>query len=280
MRRSLLTAFLFTGLTLSSPAGVVRSGFDSASLGRNDDSSSAARPLGFSNSINFGGASYSKLFVNNNGNVTFDAALSAFTPFGLGSLNRAIIAPFFADVDTRNSLSGVTAYGIGAVNGYEAFGVSWRDVGYYNRKADKLNSFQLVLINRPDTGTGNFDIEFNYDRIQWETGDTSGGVNGLGGSSAGIGYANSPGLPAFELTGSGNPGSFLDSNSDTGLIYSSNVGVDGRFLFQVRNGTVMHCDGLTPIPEPAAIGFGLALLGVCAQGRFRSRRAAVGTAQG
>lgn len=243
-------------------------------MGRNDDSSSAARPLGFANPINFGGTSFTKAFVNNNGNITFDAALSAFTPFGIGSLNRAIIAPFFADVDTRNAASGIATYGNAIIDGQQAFGVTWQDVGYYNRKADKLNSFQLVLIDRSDTGAGNFDIEFNYDRIQWETGDGSGGVNGLGGTSAGVGYANAPGLSAFELPGSGVAGSFLDSNTTTGLIYSSNVGVAGRFLYHVRDGIVVTCTdpGVAPIPEPATAAFGLALLGVCAGGRFRRGR--------
>lgn len=279
MIRALLAAFIATGLTFTSHAGVVRSGFDAGSMGRNDDSSSASRSLGFSNTINFGGTSYSKLYVNNNGNVTFDAALSAFTPFGVGSLNRAIIAPFFADVDTRNSASGIATYGTSLVDGNEAFGVTWRDVGYYNRKADKLNSFQLVLINRPDTGAGNFDIEFNYDSIQWESGDGSGGVNGIGGTSAGIGYANAPGLAAFELPGSGVAGSFLDSNTTTGLIYNSNIGLNGRYLYHVRDGVVTMCGDLTPIPEPATAGFGLALAGICLGGRLRPARNSGSTAR-
>jgi hypothetical protein len=274
MKRTLLAALTASAFTLATHAGVVRSGFDAGSMGRNDDSSSAARPLGFSNAINFGGSSYTRAFVNNNGNITFDAALSAFTPFGLGSLNRAIIAPFFADVDTRNAASGIATYGTSFVDGYEAFGVTWKDVGYYNRGADKLNSFQLVLINRPDTGAGNFDIEFNYDRIQWETGDRNGGVGGLGGTSAGVGYANAPGLAAFELPGSGVAGSFLDSNTATGLIYSSNVGVNGRFLYRVRDGVVVTCapPAPSPIPEPTTAVFGLALFGVCVGRRFRRGR--------
>jgi Nidogen-like len=270
MKRAFLAAFLAAGLTLTAQAGVVRSGFNAGTLGRTDDASSASKPLGFSGAINFGGNTYNKVF-DNNGNVTFDAALSAFTPFGIGSLNRAIIAPFFADVDTRNTASGITAYGTGTVDGYGAFGVTWKDVGYYNQKADKLNTFQLVLIDRADTGAGNFDIEFNYDKIQWETGDSSGGINGLGGTSAGIGYANAPGQPVFELPGSGVSGSFLDSNSATGLIYGSNVGMNGRFIYHVRDGMVV-CDVFTPIPEPATLGFGLALAGICVGGRFRSAR--------
>ncbi len=52
--------------------------------------------------------------------------------------------------------------------GRDAFGVTWGGVGYHSYYTDKLNAFQLLLVDRPDTGTGNFDIHFNYDQIQWE----------------------------------------------------------------------------------------------------------------
>ena len=268
MKRLLLAALVFSGIATGSFAGIVRSGFDASSMGRNDDSSSDRRPLGFSNAINFGGANYTSLYVNNNGNVTFDGALSAFTPFGIATLNRAIIAPFFADVDTRNALSGIAAYGTGTVDGFQAFGVTWKDVGYYDRKADKKNTFQLVLINRPDTGPGNFDIEFNYDKIQWEAGEASRGAGGLGGTTAGIGFANSPGALTVQVPGSGLAGAFLDSNLTTGLLHSSNVGIDGRFLYSIRNAPV----AAAPIPEPTTVVFGLALIAACACGRPRAAR--------
>ena len=53
--------------------------------------------------VNFFGEQRSSLYVNNNGNVTFDQALPQFTPLGLDGANREIIAAFFADVDTGNS---------------------------------------------------------------------------------------------------------------------------------------------------------------------------------
>ncbi len=269
MKLPLLAVLAATSLMSELSAGVVRSGFESASLGRNDDSSSIARSLEFSSAINFGGTSFTELYVNNNGNVTFTSPLSAFTPFGLASLNRAVIAPFFADVDTRHAASGVTTYGTGAVDGHAAFGVTWKDVGYYNKKSDKLNSFQLVLIDRPDTGSGNFDFEFNYDKIQWEAGDASRGASGLGGTTASIGFAFPDGDSVFQLGGSGAGGSFLDANSATGLIYNTRGGTNGRYLYQVRSGEVLPP---TPIPEPASIVFGLALVAVCASGRRRRAR--------
>lgn len=55
--------------------------------------------LGFT--ANFLGQNCSQLRVNNNDNVTFDGPLSTFTPFPLPTTSIPIIAPFFADVDTR-----------------------------------------------------------------------------------------------------------------------------------------------------------------------------------
>src|SRR5207302_546597 len=73
---------------------------------------------------------------------------------------------------------------------------------------DKLNTFELALINRADTGNpDNFDIEFNYGQVQWDTGSFSGGSGGLctatTGTSARAGYANGTGLPGthYELAG-------------------------------------------------------------------------------
>lgn len=223
--------------SVSSGATRSNSGFSSNLLDRNDDLSTDLVPTGFQ--ANFFGSTYDSLYVNNNGNVTFDGPQSTYTPYGLTSTNRVIIAPFFADVDTRNTASGVTTYGIDNVNGHTAFGVNWFNVGYYAYNVDKLNTFQLVLIDRSDVSPGDFDIEFNYDQIQWETGDVSGGSGGLGGYSAHVGYSNGTGVAGsyFELAGSGVPGSFLDWNSSSGLIYNSqNSTVLGRYVFQVRNG--------------------------------------------
>ena len=79
--------------------GAIRTGFDSFALPPNDDGSSGPTAIGFP--INFFGQTFSSLFVNDNGNVTFDQPLSEFTPFSLQTTQREIMAPFFADVDTR-----------------------------------------------------------------------------------------------------------------------------------------------------------------------------------
>lgn len=218
--------------------GSIRPGFDTATLPANDDNSTGAVPLPFS--PNFFGTSYSQLFVNNNGNVTFDGPLSAFTPFDLTSTRHVIIAPFFADVDTR--VGNVLTYGNGFVDGHAAFGVTWPGVDCFAAGTNNArDNFQVVLVDRSDTGPGNFDIEFNYDGIAWETGTASGGnQNCLGGSSARAGFSQGTGNPGtfFELPGSGVPGSFLDSNP-TGLVHGNhNTSQLGRYVYPVRTGQV------------------------------------------
>jgi RHS repeat-associated protein len=211
------------------------SGCQNNALPRNDDGSTGQVSLPFT--AKYFGHDYAELYVNNNGNVTFDAPQSIYTPYTLMETGRVIIAPFFADVDTRNTASLETHYGNVTVEGHSAFCVDWVQVGYYNSKADKLNSFQLLLVDRSDVSQGAFDIEYNYDQVQWETGEASGGAGGIGGTPARVGFSN--GIDhAYEAPGSGQSGAFLDSNTSTGLIYNSRAsnGVQGRYVFHVRNG--------------------------------------------
>jgi Nidogen-like len=209
------------------------------SLLANDDGSTGAVPLPFT--ANFFGNSYGAVFINNNGNVTFNGPQSTYTPYPLLTTHIPIIAPFFADMDTRGTGSSpVTySYGDGVYAGHPTLCVDWVNVGYYSGHTDKLNSVQLLLIDRSDTGPGNFDIMFNYNQIQWETGDVSGGSGGLGGSCARVGYSNGTST-SFELPGSAVCGSFVDSNP-SGLIHGSlNSTQPGRYIFAVRNGVAPH----------------------------------------
>ncbi|MGH3753403.1 MAG: nidogen-like domain-containing protein [Pseudonocardiaceae bacterium] len=208
----------------------------------NDDGSTGSVPLGFT--FNFFGTQATQLFVNNNGNVTFNSALGTFTPSAItGNTGRPIIAPFFADVDTR--AGNVVRYGQTTFGGRPAFCVDWRNVGYYAVHTDKLNTFQLLIVDRSDVRAGDADVYFNYDQVQWETGDASGGRGGLGGVSALAGFASGSGNDNTEFTFPGSlvPGGLLDDNAVTGLDnFGTNSVIEGRHIFSIRNG-VTAVDG-------------------------------------
>jgi hypothetical protein len=155
-------------------------------------------------------------------------------------------------VDTNGPGSGLVTYGNDTVNGRNAFGVEWPAVGYYSGRVDKKNTFELVIIDRSDIAAGAFDFEFNYDQIQWETGEASGGTNGLGGSSARVGYSN--GLSgtnnvSFEFAGSAVNGAFLNGGPNALVASSLNSNVLGRYAFNSRGGTINNGN---PPPTPTA----------------------------
>ena len=273
MNKWFLAVPIFLALTpFTAEAQTVRSnaGFRRTSIPANDDGSGPLVNLGFT--INFFGQIRSSGYVNNNGNITFDSALASFTPFGLDGTRREIIAAFFGDVDTRGRGSSLVTYGNDIINGRNAFGINYVNVGYFSTRDDKLNSFQLILIDRNDLGSGNFDLELNYDKIKWETGEASGGIGGLGGVSAAVGWSNGTGLPgtSFMLPGSLIPGSFLD-NGPRSLVnrkqYTSSVGIPaGRYSFRARNGILLP--GLAIVgssiigPIPAGEPFATPLIAV------------------
>ncbi len=249
--KGFLTVFCGMALvTLPAFSAAVRdpTGAGANTLAANDDGSTGAVALGFTAS--FFGTNTSTVYVNNNGNITFTSVLSQYTPNGLATgVGQPIIAPFFADVDTRGAGSGLVTYGTGTItdaaegwNNDAFFAVEWPAVGYYGAQTDKLNTFELLLVSRPDTGAGNFDIEFNYNSIQWETGDASGGSDGLGGTSAAVGYSN--GLSGssdvyLQLPGSLVNGALINGGPDALISHDLNSTVPGRYDLQVRNGAVV-----------------------------------------
>lgn len=250
-------------------AAIHDAGLFTNTLAANDDGSTGLLGMGFT--ADFYGSSYSSLYANNNGNVTFTGSMYTYTPFDLLSTSTPIIAPFFGDVDTRGSGSGLMQYGMSTIGGRSVFGVNWIDVGYYAYGMDKTNSFQLIMTDRSDVGAGDFDFEFNYDKIQWETGGASGGSGGLGGSSARAGWSNGV-AASYEIAGSAVNGALLDSNGATGLIHHSlNSVTPGQYIFHVRNGIVAPPP---PVPEPETYAMLLAGFGMLGVARRRRKNLA------
>ena len=203
---------------------------------RNDDGSTEYDISSvFESGLNFFGNSYTKFFINTNGNVTFGGGLGTFTPQAIsGNAGSPIIAPFWADVDTREpaSIPGAPiSLDLDTIG--DVITVTWPGVNYYNLNGDLKNSFQLQLFDR---GGGDFDIAFRYRDVQWTSGDASGGV------VARAGYNANNGVDFFELPQSGNLGQMLDLENIRG-----NTGVNGLWAFQVRNG------GVVPNHAPNAV---------------------------
>jgi hypothetical protein len=256
-------AIVVSATALAANAAAIRDAalFNTNSIPANDDGSSAQVNLGFA--VNVGGTSYTSAYVNNNGNITFSGPLVAYTPTGIRTSSTPIIAPFWADVDTRSAGSSLVRYDSGTLNGAKVFGVNWIGVGYYNSQSDKLNSFQLILTDR---GAGNFTIEFNYDQILWETGSasSSGGVNGFGGNSARVGYTIGASA-AVELAGSGVNGAFLNSGPSGTRLIGNSIGstVLGRYIFNAEGGVITPSEPPTRVPLPGSLALlGLGLIGM------------------
>lgn len=267
---TLLASLLALSATNAQATAIrLNTGFNGNTLAANDDDSTGLINFGFT--IDFFGNSRTGGYVNTNGNVTLDSPLSTFTPFALSTTNREILAPFFADVDTN--AGALVTYGADTVGGRNAFGANWIDVCFFAQNCTLTNSFQLVIIDRSDITSGDFDFEFNIDDINWETGDASDGVNGLGGDSARVGWSNGSGS-TFELAGSAVNGAFL--NGGPSSLISNELNSDlsvggttmGRYFFQVRNGNVVQPPSGVPAPGALTLfGFGLIGLGLARRKR-------------
>lgn len=216
---------------------VMTGGGNAANVGqsRNDDGFSGPINLGYT--LNFFGTDYTQFYANNNGNISFGAGISAYTPNGPQGAPQPIISPFFADVDTRNLASGLMYLRNDA--GANQTIVTWDQVGYYGNHADKLNSFQLV-VRGPGyvipAGEGQYG--FFYKTMQWETGDASGGTGGFGGSEAAVGFGDGS-----------NDGYILQSSLAPGI---SRILNNHQLWFNVVNGEIIPVDN-NAVPEPMSL---------------------------
>ena len=210
-------------------------GFGEQSMPRNDDSPSIFVDLSSLfgiGGLNFFGTTHTGLYLNYNGSISFGSGITSFSPTTIsGNTSVPIIAPFWADVDIRNTTDpspGTNLIWWDLDHANRTFTATWDDVGYYSQHNDKTNAFQLRLVGK-DT-PGDFDIYFYYESINWLTGDASGGSGGMGGNMARAGYSSGNGKNFKEISESGTAAmANLESLGNAGA---------GVFLFEVRNGAV------------------------------------------
>jgi hypothetical protein len=194
----------------------------------NDDYSSNQISIPFN--FTFYGVNYNSLFINNNGNISFVSPYPTFTANPFPDATYNMIAPFWGDVDTRDSSFGTTG-SIGNVY-YKitpsAMIVKWEAVGYYAIHGDKLNTFQLIITNGADSllpaGTN---VGFCYGDMQWTTGDASGGIMGFGGVAATVGNNMGNGIDYFQTGTFDHPGASFDGPyvSADGIDWLDNQGM-------------------------------------------------------
>lgn len=208
--------------------------------GRNDDGFSGPINLGFN--LNFFGSNYSQFFINNNGNISFGAGISSFLPTGLSGASAPVIAPYLADVDTRNEASGVVHLRTNIAD--EAI-VTWDNVGRYSEHGDLLDSFRLVVRGSGyAVPNGEGTIGFFYRDMPWILTDIS--------ATAAVGFGNGAG--GFEALG----------GSNTSTI---NTAVANHFVWFDQNLAVVP---LNPVPEPET--YALMMLGLVGLGAYTRRR--------
>ena len=207
-------------------------GFGEGVLRENDDGSSEEINIrgAFPNGLQYFGQRFESLYVNNNGTITFGGATGTFTPQRFPVQGNRMIAPFWADVDTRGG-------GRPARNGVYwditpgQMVITWYNVGYFSSHNNLENTFQIVILSNELLDQDDlWKVQFRYNRCQWVTGDASGGQGGFGGTPAQAGFDAGDGATFEILPGSGTRGVLQ-------LCNTSNVGVNGIWEFDIYLGT-------------------------------------------
>ena len=218
----LVMAIMNSGL--GGPAGYGENVFSTSTLtaGNLDDGSilvdvtSIFGPSG----ISFFGTSYTGIYINTNGLITFDSPETAYTPVGIDGYSSPAIAPFWSDVNINDG--GEIYWDLDPTAGTVT--ITWLDVAPY--QGTGTNSFQMVLT---DTGGGNFSVEFIYEDIQWTNGFTG---------DATVGYTDG-GTNDTVLPGSGDPAALINyPTTDFG-----NGDPNGTWESDVIGGTIVVSDG-------------------------------------
>ncbi|UWQ19651.1 nidogen-like domain-containing protein [Jannaschia sp. M317] len=167
---------------------------------------------------------------NLNGTLSFGTGFAPYPTAPDAAPNRALIAPFWADIDTR--LDGETPES-GSVwldldTAADVVTITWDRVGAYRRDASVANIVQLQLHDR---GGGDLDVVFRYQSVTW----TQGTALDDAGARAGI-------------AGPGGVGSWITPGADHTALrdlpdLGGNTGVSGFWRYEFRGGALQDFGG-------------------------------------
>jgi hypothetical protein len=205
----------------------------------------------------FYGIDHTSYYVNTNGNVTFDGPTGTFSSTGFPVSGYSMLAPFWADVVTWNSLGDIY---MKVTTNPNRVVVIWNNVGYFSNGGDLRNTFELIFTdgNDPLIGVGK-NVAFSYADMQWTTGGASGGSGGFGGVAATVGVNKGDAVAYSQV------GRFDHAGSDYDGAFGANDGVsfldDKVYIFDACQETIIIPTGV-PISDWALVILGVALLAV------------------
>ncbi|MBI1837147.1 MAG: gliding motility-associated C-terminal domain-containing protein [Flavobacteriia bacterium] len=185
----------------------------------------------------FFGDSYNSVYMNNNGNISFQNSISSFSSSAFPSTGNKMIAAFWADFDFGScGTMHCTVTPTAAI-------FNWVNAGYFSSQCDKKNTCQIVITNGFDPLVISGNCAIHYDDMNWTTGSASSGISGFGGTPATAGANRGNNLDYFQI------GRFDHAGSDYDGPNGINDGVDfldhKSYFFDFCNVT---SGNLSPIP--------------------------------
>ncbi len=159
-----------------------------------DDGWAIVSPLVLPFQFCFFGDVKDSVWLNNNGNISFNGGISAFSSTAFPSTGNEMIAAFWADFDL--TAAGGTIHG--TVTPTAAI-FNWVNAGYFNGQGDKRNTCQIVITDGTDPLINGGNVAIHYADMQWTTGSASQGVSGFGGIPATAGANRGNGIDYFTI---------------------------------------------------------------------------------
>lgn len=151
------------GQALTAPACFIPVDSSYTALPRNNDGSSGLITLPFS--FNLYGVQYNQVYINTNGVLSFLDPIDASIALPLPTY-EPVIAPFWADIDTENPVSGQIYYKVTPTH----LIVTWDHVGNSYDYDGPVNTFQVIIGIPGDELLGpGVNLKMNYADMQWAT---------------------------------------------------------------------------------------------------------------